>query len=100
MSKRVENTAGKGEIARYEQFLLFPLCFQRTCTTDTSKSGLAWERVKKQNILALYAVKAFINDSISQAQIVHFFLDRVGSILGKGENMVTCIFLFSHSVFQ
>ena len=21
---------GKGEIARYEQFLLFPLCFQKT----------------------------------------------------------------------
>ena len=28
LSKRVENTVGKGEIARYEQFLLFPLCFQ------------------------------------------------------------------------
>ena len=26
-SKRVENTVGKGEIALYEQFLLFPLCF-------------------------------------------------------------------------
>ena len=25
--KRVENTVGKGEIARYEQFLLFPQCF-------------------------------------------------------------------------
>ena len=24
-SKQVENTVGKGEIARYEQFLLFPL---------------------------------------------------------------------------
>ena len=31
-SKRVENTVGKGEIARYEQFLLFPQCFQMTCT--------------------------------------------------------------------
>ena len=31
----VENTVGKGEIARYEQFLLFPLCFQKTCTADT-----------------------------------------------------------------
>ena len=28
--KRVENTVGKGEIARYEQFLLFPQCFQKT----------------------------------------------------------------------
>ena len=29
LSKWVENTAGKGEIARYEQFLLFPQCFQK-----------------------------------------------------------------------
>ena len=35
LSKRVENTAGKGEIARYEQFPLFTLCFQKTCTKDT-----------------------------------------------------------------
>ena len=34
-SKREENTVGKGEIARYKQFPLFPLCFQKTCTADT-----------------------------------------------------------------
>ena len=34
-SKKVENTVGKGEIARYEQFLLFPQCFQNICTADT-----------------------------------------------------------------
>ena len=34
-SKRVENTVGKGEIAHYEQFLLFPQCLQKTCTADT-----------------------------------------------------------------
>ena len=28
-SKRVENTVGKGEIARYLQFLLFPQCFPK-----------------------------------------------------------------------
>ena len=33
--KQVENTVGKGEIARYEQFLLFPQCFQKTRTSDT-----------------------------------------------------------------
>ena len=36
---------GKGEIARYEQFLLFPQCVQRTCTADTWKPGLLWVRV-------------------------------------------------------
>ena len=34
-SKRLENTVGKGEIARCEQFLLCPRCFQKTCTPDT-----------------------------------------------------------------
>ena len=33
--KRVENTVGKGEIARYEQFPHFPQCFQKTYTADT-----------------------------------------------------------------
>ena len=33
-SKLVENTEGKGEITHYEQFLLFPQCFQKTCTAD------------------------------------------------------------------
>ena len=30
LSKWVESTVGKGEIAHYEQFLLFPQCFQKT----------------------------------------------------------------------
>ena len=35
ISKQVENTVGKGEIPCYEQFLLFPQCFQKTSTADT-----------------------------------------------------------------
>ena len=34
-SEWVENNVRKGEIARYEQFLLFPQCFQKACTADT-----------------------------------------------------------------
>ena len=34
LSKGFENTVGKGEIAHYEQFLLFPQCFQKACTAD------------------------------------------------------------------
>ena len=43
--KRLENTMGKGEIDGHEQFLLFPLCFLKTCTADTLKPGLVWEKV-------------------------------------------------------
>ena len=34
-SKQVENIVGKGEIAHYEQFLLFPQCFQRISNAGT-----------------------------------------------------------------
>ena len=43
--KPIENTVRKGEIARYEQFLLFPQCFLKTCAADTQKPGLVWDRV-------------------------------------------------------
>ena len=46
LSKRVENTVGKGEIARYEQFLLFPQCFQKACFPGVSKGVVVWEWVK------------------------------------------------------
>ena len=53
LSKRVENTVGKGEtahkgeIARYEQFLLFPQCFQKACFPGASKGVIVWEWVKR-----------------------------------------------------
>ena len=37
MSDTVENIVGKGEIARYEQFLLFLQCFQKLSVLDASK---------------------------------------------------------------
>ena len=46
LSKQVENTVGKGEIARYEQFLLFPQCFQKVCFPGASKGVIVWEWVK------------------------------------------------------
>ena len=38
---------GKGEIARYKQFLLFPQCFQMACFPGASKGVIVWEWVKK-----------------------------------------------------
>ena len=37
LSDLVENIVGKGEIARYEQFLLFPQCFLKLSVVDASK---------------------------------------------------------------
>ena len=41
---------GKGEIARYEQFLLFPQCFKQACLTGLSKGVNVWQWVKKQDV--------------------------------------------------
>ena len=44
-SKRVENTVGKGEIARYEQFLLFTMFFKRLIL-QTRKNRACLGKVK------------------------------------------------------
>ena len=45
LSKQVENTVGKGEIACYEQFLLFPQCSEKACFPGASKGVVVWEWV-------------------------------------------------------
>ena len=45
LSKRVENTVGKGEFACYKQFLLFLQCFQKACFPGASKGVIVWEWV-------------------------------------------------------
>ena len=44
---------GKGVIARYEQFLLFPRCFQKASFPEASKGVIVWEWVKKAALSAL-----------------------------------------------
>ena len=48
-SKLVENTVGKGEIARYEQFLLFPQCFQKDYFLGASRVLLCGNGLSKND---------------------------------------------------
>ena len=67
LSKQVENTVGKGEIACYEQFLLFPQCFQKACFPGASKGVVVWEWVNslpKGKILDRSKLKAFADKII------------------------------------
>ena len=54
---------GKGEIARYEQFLLFLQCFQKACFPGALKGVIVWEWVKKgaQIIVSLRSLKIRLN---------------------------------------
>ena len=60
--KWVENTVGKGEMARYEPFLLFPQCFQKACFPGASKGLIVWKWVKSLSnnpmLLLLFLRKA------------------------------------------
>ena len=60
LSKQVENTVGKREIARYEQFLLFPHCFQKPCFSGASKGVNVWEWVKTNERLRAMSAN-FVN---------------------------------------
>ena len=53
LSKRIENTLGKGEIARNEHFLLSPQCFQKACSPGASKGVVVWEWVKMSSAICL-----------------------------------------------
>ena len=41
---------GKGEIASYEQFLLFPQYFQKACFPRASKGVIVWEWVNPMEL--------------------------------------------------
>ena len=66
--KQVENTVGKGEIARYEQLLLFPQCFQKACFPGASKGVIVWEWV---NNIKFIKAKSFNGEQFlnSEAEV-------------------------------
>ena len=76
---------GKGEVARYKQFLLFPQCFQKACFQGASKGVIVWEWLKLHVLLIGRASKSFGFSAWFQnfALSVHPFLKfvcRSGSI--------------------
>ena len=108
-STSVLKTLGKGEIARNEQFLLFPQCFLpvwitfchlyqiwncRLLTLSIWKSlkFVVWERVKDDN-LTLYLskkkkldhskLKAFADDKMHETQKLKFVMGWVRNIVGE-----------------
>ena len=42
---------GKGEIARYEQFLLFPQCFQKSCSQGRQKVSLCGNGLNREDVM-------------------------------------------------
>ena len=65
LSKQVENALGKGEIARYEQFLLFPHFFQKACFPGASEGVIVWEWVTHGFIVGFFVQTFTIENKLS-----------------------------------
>ena len=88
-SRRIENTVGKGEIARNEQFLLFSYVknqglFGKRLSDYTPFSFIKF--LPNDKILDWSKFKAPADDKINVTQNLKFVLGKVENILGKGEN--------------
>ena len=103
-SERVENTVGKGEVARYEQFLLVPQCFQKVVQQTRKNQGLFGKGLMLFNplpdvkILDQTKLRAFTGDKCNKND--NYVFDRVENIVGKREIACTSNFSFSHNVFK
>ena len=70
LSKQVEDTVGKGEIALYEQFLLFPQCFKRLVSQGCQKVPLCGNGLIIYHLSAIETLvieKLSLNGSTSYA---------------------------------
>ena len=83
LSKQVENTVRKGKIARYEQFLLFPQCFQKACFPEASKGVIVWEWVKSlpnDKNLELTELEEFADNKAYVPKMMISVVDRIENI--------------------
>ena len=68
---------GKGEIARYEQFLLFPKCFQKVCFPEASKGVIVWEWVNSlpnHKMLDLSKLRSFADTKLLWSKVLTVLL--------------------------
>ena len=85
----MENTVGKGEIARYEQFFLFPHCFQKACCPGASKGVIVWEWVKsiRESVSVDQNTSYFMLYEIDIDEHCLKIMAMFENIVGKGENV-------------
>ena len=95
LSDWIEDIVGKGEIAHYKQFLLFPQCFQELSVVDVSK----WISVElRVNSIGLqrkkYQSLPDWKHSQTHLKLKEFLVERVENIVGKVKKLVIGIFAF------
>ena len=75
---------GKGQIARYEQFLLYPQCFQKAYFQGASKGVIEWEWVNPFLYQVLTsAKKEGISNIVGQEPSLTDYAPLTGLFLGS-----------------
>ena len=105
-SKRVEKTVGKGEIARYEQFLLFPqffFFFQKVSFPGVSKGVIVWEWVNSlpNDKMIDWSKSKHLQTTIQKwLKWQNLSLVWLKTLQEREKMLVIGIFSFSHTVFK
>ena len=103
---KVESIVGKWENAGYQDFLLFPKCFQKRPFSAFKKFWFVSYRVKapsinplpNDKILDQTKLKALQTTNVTKMIISVF--DWVENIMGKGDIGCSSNFSYSHNVFK
>ena len=94
---------GKGEIACYKQFLLFPQCFQKACFSVASKGVIVLEWVNSlpnDEIWDQSNLKAYANDNLNVVQMMIGVTDWVEKIVWKKRKCWLLAFSPFHTMFS
>ena len=67
---------GIGEIAHYEQFLLFPQYFQMACFPGASKVVIAWEWVKVRDVFFFFLITWYIHFNTLKKKILKNIVEK------------------------
>ena len=105
----IENTVGKGEIAHYEQFLLFPECFQKACFPGASKGVIVWEWVKHAEkyymLFGFYRSSHFYQKYVTSNLFVLYVTEDYPVLLSfnfsseNSKSLALSLLLMTHRVF-
>ena len=94
-AKWVDNTVGKGEIAHYEQFLLFSHYHQKTVTPDTWKQGLVWEKVNSTEMITSYMELPLSHKIFYKLALI---FELIPDIVKNGQDVGYLHFSFSNKI--
>ena len=79
-----KKTLGKGGIAHYEQFLLFPQCFQKACFPGASKGVIVWEWVNSMELFFRKYEMVIVAEIIKDTLRYVFYSLTKNKIIGTG----------------